>query len=234
MIWQMLALTVGLSELSMLNVSVYLHRTVTHRAVWMRPICGAIAQLFLWLLTPIRPREWVAAHRWHHRHVDDAADIHSPHQTSLWRVVLGSTMMYAQWCRHNQSVIASSTSDVVQASWFRLPRYSGLLISIALLYPWLGWAAAFVVGVQVVVLGLGLGLINGIGHHPTKSSPTEGYDSAWVAWLCWGEGLHRCHHDRPRRANLGGTGQVDLGYQVVRCLVWLGLATLDGSNESTS
>src|ERR1700690_4472031 len=59
--------------------SVYLHRSLAHRALALQPATEKVARVIAWLTTGIRRREWVAVHRAHHRLSDTSLDPHSPH-----------------------------------------------------------------------------------------------------------------------------------------------------------
>ncbi len=76
----LLALIVGFAvcQVATLVTTLYLHRTLSHRAVTMRPWLLFLFRPVLWMTTGIRPREWVAVHRKHHAYTDVEGDPHSP------------------------------------------------------------------------------------------------------------------------------------------------------------
>ena len=68
-----IALLVGLfiMQLANLTTTVYLHRSLTHKALTLRAPLAWFFRLTTWLTTGIRPRQWVAVHRKHHAHTDE-------------------------------------------------------------------------------------------------------------------------------------------------------------------
>src|SRR6476661_5428604 len=76
----LLAFIVGfaVAQLATLVTTLYLHRTLSHRAITMRPGLQFLCRTLLWITTGIRPREWVAVHRKHHAYTDVEGDPHSP------------------------------------------------------------------------------------------------------------------------------------------------------------
>src|SRR5690606_33383484 len=74
--------------------TVYLHRTLSHRAIALHPAAAFPFRVILWLTTGIRPRQWVAVHRKHHAHTDVEGDPHSPHLLGWVKVQLGNVGLY--------------------------------------------------------------------------------------------------------------------------------------------
>jgi stearoyl-CoA desaturase (Delta-9 desaturase) len=68
--------------------TVYLHHTLSHRALAMRRPVHLVIRFLVWISTGVRPRQWVAVHRKHHAFTDVEGDPHSP-------VLLG--WMTVQW-----------------------------------------------------------------------------------------------------------------------------------------
>ena len=54
-----------------LSTTIYLHRTLSHRALTMRRPLAFGFRAFIWISTGIRPRQWVAVHRKHHSFTDE-------------------------------------------------------------------------------------------------------------------------------------------------------------------
>src|SRR4026208_309474 len=60
------------------STTIYLHRTLSHRALAMRQPLAFGFRVVIWISTGIRPRQWVAVHRKHHAYTDEPGDPHSP------------------------------------------------------------------------------------------------------------------------------------------------------------
>ena len=61
------------TQISIVTTTVYLHRTLAHRALTMRAPAVFFCRVVLWITTGMRPREWVAVHRRHHATSDTPA-----------------------------------------------------------------------------------------------------------------------------------------------------------------
>ena len=63
--WMVLYYVVA-GQLTILAVTLYLHRHQTHRGVDLHPVVAHWFRFWLWLTTGMITREWVAVHRKHH------------------------------------------------------------------------------------------------------------------------------------------------------------------------
>src|SRR5215470_7550296 len=97
MLWDVLAAIVAglvVTQLTIAVTTVYLHRSLTHRALTLHPVVAAPCRFIVWITTGMRPREWVAVHRKHHAATDTVEDPHSPAVVGFWRVQLGNVGLY--------------------------------------------------------------------------------------------------------------------------------------------
>ncbi len=76
--WGYLAYTLLLTHITIVAVTVYLHRHQAHRAIDLHPVVSHFFRFWLWLTTAMVTRQWVAVHRKHHARVETAEDPHSP------------------------------------------------------------------------------------------------------------------------------------------------------------
>jgi stearoyl-CoA desaturase (delta-9 desaturase) len=221
------------AHLSNACTSIYLHRSITHRALELSPIVAFPMRLWLWLSTGVNTREWVACHRKHHAHADREEDPHSPVNSSVLAVLFGG------WGQYRRAV---ADADMVQkygkgvpADWWERNVFGkhtlpGLLLLLGLDLVLLGWAwGATVWAVQLFHMPLQGGIVNGIGHgwgyrnFDTKDHSTNLFPfGLWIA----GEELHNNHHADPKAACFRKRWfEVDTGWVYVRVLENLGLAT---------
>lgn len=80
-----------------LVTSLYLHRSKTHGAIKLNPKVEIAARTATWLLSGIKPREWVGVHRQHHAHEDREGDPHSPvlaGKRGVLKVLVGNVPRY--------------------------------------------------------------------------------------------------------------------------------------------
>ena len=61
--WQYVAVFIGAFMVSMMSISLYLHRVQAHRAIDLHPALKHFFRLWLWLNSGARTDEWVAVHR---------------------------------------------------------------------------------------------------------------------------------------------------------------------------
>ena len=64
--WQLLAVTLLITHVTIVSVTVYLHRYSAHRALELHPALKHFFRFWLWLTTAQNTREWTAIHRKHH------------------------------------------------------------------------------------------------------------------------------------------------------------------------
>ncbi len=237
MLWDVLAAVVAgllVTQLSTAVTTVYLHRTLAHRALAMHPVAAAPCRFVIWITTGMRPREWVAVHRKHHAATDTDEDPHSPLVVGFWRVQLGNVGLYkrvASDTENTRKYARDIPHDVADKFAFDY-AFVGLGVGITILvvgmsllgFPlWVGFLAAGIHAVSYVMLS---GAINAIGHRlgkqPYANSATNGQ---LLALATAGEGLHNNHHAAPTSARFAlKRGEIDPGWWLVRTLVFLRLA----------
>ncbi len=228
-----LALLAGflVTQIAHVATTVYLHRTLAHRALTLRPGAAWGFRFIVWITTGIKPREWAAVHRRHHAHTDGPLDPHSPAQLGWLRVQLTNAALYRRVARDGQTV-ARYAKDLRPDIWDRLlfdRAFVGLGLGIAVLCVALGPVWGLVAAAFHTLCYLGLnGAVNAVGHEfgrrPHDNSATN---NQWLAWLTAGEGLHNNHHARATAARLSfRRGEVDPGWWCIRALQGLKLAAV--------
>ena len=229
----LVAVLVGLvvCQLAIVLTTVFLHRTLSHRAVTMSPALFFACRLLTWITTGIRPRQWVAVHRRHHAFTDVAGDPHSPKLEGFARVQAGNVFLYRQAARDG-STVDKYAKDLPPDRWDRVLFDHALLglgigIGILALLFWGNVELTAIASVTHVVTYLALNsAVNAVGHTFGRR-PFEGLatNSQWLAWLTAGEGLHSNHHAAPTSARLSfGRREIDPGWWFIatgRKLRWL-------------
>jgi len=94
----------ALTQIAALATSVYLHRTLAHRALAVHPLADTLFRAVLWLTTGQDRRQWVAVHRKHHAFTDRDGDPHSPRLLGFWRVQLLNVYYYAREARKSDTL----------------------------------------------------------------------------------------------------------------------------------
>src|SRR3982750_2456954 len=94
--WGDVAVALALTHVTIVGVTVFLHRCQPPRALELPPAESHFFRLWLWLTTGMRTREWVAVHRKHHAKCETAEDPHSPQVLGINRVLWGGVLLYVK------------------------------------------------------------------------------------------------------------------------------------------
>ena len=94
--WGCVATAAALTHVTIVAVTLYLHRCQTHHGLDLHPAASHFFRLWLWLTTGMKTREWVAVHRKHHAKRETAEDPHSPQVLGINRVLWGGVFLYVK------------------------------------------------------------------------------------------------------------------------------------------
>ena len=92
--WQIVLFTLALTHITMISVTVFLHRHQAHRALDLHPAVAHFFRLWLWLTTGQVTKEWAAIHRKHHAKCEQADDPHSPQVYGIRKVLFQGAELY--------------------------------------------------------------------------------------------------------------------------------------------
>lgn len=218
------------TQLTILSVTIYLHRAQAHRALEVAPFLDKAFRLWLWLTTGMSTREWVAVHRKHHAHCETVQDPHSPQQKGLWKVLFQGAWLYRQ-CATTPGVVESygrGAPDDALERWIRRHSWKGPVLLVALNGVLLGPVQGLAMSVvQLVWIPFwAAGVINGLAHYAgyrNFSAPDASRNLLpWGLWI-GGEELHNNHHAHPTSAKLSyQSWELDIGWGVILLLQALG------------
>ncbi|MEQ8859249.1 MAG: fatty acid desaturase [Pseudomonadales bacterium] len=228
---QLVLLTLALTHVTMISVTVYLHRHSAHRAVELHPVLKHFFRFWLWLTTGMNTKEWTAIHRKHHATCETEEDPHSPQVQGIKKIFWEGAEVYrAAATDETLSRYGSGTPE----DWVERNVYSRFTIG--------GVAAMLIIDVALFgVLGLTVwavqmvwtpvfaaGVINGVGHYWGYRN-FECHDAARniLPWgiVIAGEELHNNHHTYPNSAKLSQKPwEFDIGWMYIRLFEMLGLA----------
>ena len=229
----MIGILVGfaLCQLGTLVTTVYLHRALSHRALSLAPATAFGFRVLTWIVTGIRPRQWVAVHRKHHAFTDVDGDPHSPILEGFATVQFANVALYRRVAR-DTNVVARFARDLPPDRWDRLlfdHALPGLALGTTVLVVALGpWAALVAASFHTVSYLMLNAAVNAVGHrYGRQPHPNSSHNSQWLAWLTVGEGLHNNHHAAPTSARLSfRRGEIDPGWWIVRLLERCGWASV--------
>ncbi|HXU87795.1 MAG TPA: fatty acid desaturase [Methylomirabilota bacterium] len=231
-LWTAPLVAIALTQIAALATSVYLHRTLAHRALAIRPVVDAVFRAVLWLTTGQDRRQWVAVHRKHHAFTDCAGDPHSPRLLGLWRVQLLNVYYYMREARNPETLKTFAPDlkpDLLDRVFFSRGML-GLALGLVALCFVLGPAAGLLAGGLHALLYVGVlaPLINGLGHwRGSQNFENTAYNSRLMAWVTGGESLHNNHHAHARSPKFSmRRWEFDPAWQLIRVLVAARLAAL--------
>lgn len=227
----LLALGAGfvVTLLANMATTVFLHRSLSHKALTLSAPVRFGFRLLTWITTGIRPRQWVAVHRKHHAFTDVDGDPHSPVLLGWVRVQIRNVALYKREAS-NPETVAKYARDLPVDRWDRVlfdRALVGLGIGIAILVLTFGPLAGLLAALVHVNLYLGgSAAVNAIGHHfGRRPYPNGAGNIQWLAFLTAGEGLHNNHHAAPTSAKLSHRWyEIDPGWYLIRVLTWMRLA----------
>ena len=234
--WRITAVALVLTHITIVSVTVFLHRHQAHHALALHPVVSHMFRFWLWLTTGMVTREWVAVHRKHHAKCETPQDPHSPQVLGLNRVLWGGVFLYVKETRKPDTIARyghGAPDDWIEQHLYARYPVLGLtlmgLIDLALFGIVPGFA---ILAVQIVWIPFwAAGVINGIGHYwGSRHWPTPDASTNICPWgiLIGGEELHNNHHAYPTSAKLSAMWyEFDIGWLYIRVLETLGLATVN-------
>jgi stearoyl-CoA desaturase (delta-9 desaturase) len=231
--WGHVIVALGVTHVTIIAVTVFLHRHQAHRALDLHPAASHFFRLWLWLTTGMVTKEWAAVHRKHHAKVETPEDPHSPQVLGLNRVLWGGVFLYVKAAHdpHTLERYGQGTPD----DWLERNLYSkfqilGMTLMGAADVVLFGIVpGALILAAQIVWIPFwAAGVINGIGHYwgyRHWSTPDASTNIAPWGILIGGEELHNNHHAFPTSARLSYKWyELDIGWLYIRVLEALGLA----------
>jgi stearoyl-CoA desaturase (delta-9 desaturase) len=102
--WQMVLFTLVVTHITMISVTVFLHRHQAHRALDLHPVASHFFRFWLWLTTGQVTKEWASIHRKHHAKCEQADDPHSPHVYGIKTVLLQGYELYRAEARNKETL----------------------------------------------------------------------------------------------------------------------------------
>lgn len=166
--WMFFSLVIGTTQLTIMGVTIYLHRTMAHRALELGATISHIFRFWLWATTGMVEKEWVATHRKHHAKVEDPEDPHSPVQKGLWHILL-----FGVWYYKKEAINPQTLKDYGQwckDDWVERKIYSshpmlGLMLLLGTYFLLFGWKGVVLWVINVLWIPIhAAGIINGVGH----------------------------------------------------------------------
>ena len=224
--WQILLFTLVMTHITIIGVTVYLHRCQAHRALELHPVVSHFFRFWLWATTGMLTGQWAAIHRKHHAKCETEEDPHSPQTRGIWKVLLQGAELYRSEAKNEETM--RKFSHGTPNDWMERNVYTR--------YPILGISLMMVVDVALFgIVGLSVwavqmiwipfwaaGVVNGLAHwwgYRNFNSADASTNIFPLGILIGGEELHNNHHTYATSAKLSNKWyEFDIGWMYIRIM----------------
>jgi len=232
--WGYVLTAFTLVQITMLAVTLYLHRDAAHRAVDLHPALRHFFRFWIWSTSGMITREWVAVHRKHHAFSDVEGDPHSPVLLGLRTIMLEGAEVYRAAARDPEVVAKygrGTPEDWLECNVYSKHRNLGIVICVLANLVVFGVPGIIILSVQLVSMPLmAAGVINGLGHAlGYRNYECDNAARNLVPWglITGGEELHNNHHAFPSSARFSlRSWEFDIGWMWLTIFAALGLASV--------
>ncbi|ODN43340.1 DesA family fatty acid desaturase [Piscirickettsia litoralis] len=225
--WGYVIAVLLLTHVTIVAVTVFLHRHQAHRALDLHPLMSHFFRLWLWLTTGMVTKEWVAVHRKHHAHCETEQDPHSPRTYGIKTVLWEGADLYRHAVKTHPEMMEkfghATPNDGLERHLYSRFRYLGIIIMLLLDIVLLGVPGVAVWAIQMMWIPFfAAGVINGIGHYfgyrNFEAADTSTNVSPWGI-LIGGEELHNNHHAYASSAKFSvKPWEFDIGWLYIRLM----------------
>ena len=230
--WQIILFTLALTHITMISVTVFLHRHQAHRALDLHPAVAHFFRLWLWLTTGQVTKEWAAIHRKHHAKCEQADDPHSPQVYGIRKVLLEGAELYRAESRNKETMSRyghGTPDDWIERNLYTRFSWQGVGLMLVIDLTLFGALGLTVWAVQMAWTPItAAGIINGAAHYwgyRNFESPDASTNISPWGIIIAGEELHNNHHTYPTSAKLSVKPyEFDIGWMYITILRFAGLA----------
>ena len=230
--------TLIVTHITIVCVTLYLHRGQAHRGIVFHPILEHFMRFWLWLTTGMTTKQWVAIHRKHHQMTDRPGDPHSPHVFGINKVMWSGWYLYNQAAKDADFVISygkGTPKDWIERKLYTPYHRLGIILMLVIDLALFGFWGLPVWGVQMIWIPFwAAGTINGLGHWwGYRNGKTNDHSTNIFPWgiLVGGEELHNNHHLDPANPKLSRQWwEFDIGWMWFKLFKLFGLASIRRTN----
>ena len=111
--WGYIVVGLALTHITIVSVTVYLHRSQAHRGLDLHPAVSHVFRFWLWLTTGMVTKEWAAVHRKHHAKCETPDDPHSPQILGINRVLWRGVFLYVKEARKPETLERYGQNEVL-------------------------------------------------------------------------------------------------------------------------
>jgi stearoyl-CoA desaturase (Delta-9 desaturase) len=228
---EMIVYTLVVTHITIIAVTVYLHRAQAHRALEVKAPLAHFFRAWLWLTTGMGTRAWAAIHRKHHAKCETPEDPHSPQTRGLKKVFWEGAELYRAEESNEETLRKyghGCPDDWLENKVYSRFTWHGCGITLITSFVLFGFPGVSIWAIQMLWIPvLAAGVINGIGHYwgyRNFDCPDASRNIFPIGILIGGEELHNNHHTHATSAKLSSKWyEFDMGWVYIRIFQALGL-----------
>ncbi len=227
--------TLIVTHITIISVTLYLHRCQAHRAVNLNPLVSHFFRFWLWLTTGMVTKEWVAVHRKHHAKCETEEDPHSPQIKGIKKLLLEGAELYKIESKVQQTLDTygvGTPDDWVERHIYSRWRNIGFNLMLVIDLLLFGAIGLTIWAIQMLWIPVwAAGVVNGIGHwwgYRNYETADASTNIVPVGILIGGEELHNNHHTYANSAKFSSRWwEFDIGWMYIRLLTVFRLAKVN-------
>jgi stearoyl-CoA desaturase (Delta-9 desaturase) len=232
--WGYVLVALALTHVTIVSVTLFLHRAQAHRALDMHPALAHFFRFWLWLTTGMITKEWVAVHRKHHAKCETEDDPHSPHYKGIGKVLLEGAELYGEEAGRKETLESfghGTPDDWLERRVYTPHNYVGITLMLLVDLALFGVYGIIIWAVQMVWIPFwAAGVINGLGHwwgYRNYETIDGSTNLSPLGMLIGGEELHNNHHAFPSSAKFSlKRWEFDIGWMYLSVLRGLRLVRI--------
>lgn len=230
--WEVVLYTLVTTHLTIMGVTIFLHRSQAHRALDLHAIPAHFFRFWLWIGTGMVTKEWVAIHRKHHARCETPDDPHSPQTRGIETVFWQGAELYRAEARNRETITKfghGTPDDWMERHVYTRFGWQGVGLMLILDLALFGALGATVWAVQMLWIPItAAGIINGIGHYwgyRNFEAPDASTNISPIGVIIGGEELHNNHHTYPTSARFSVKPyEFDIGWFYISLMSKIGWA----------
>ncbi|WP_323121022.1 DesA family fatty acid desaturase [Burkholderia alba] len=224
--WQIVLFTLVVTHITIIGVTVYLHRCQAHRALDLHPVASHFFRFWLWTTTGMLTGQWAAIHRKHHAKCETEEDPHSPQTRGIWKVLLEGAELYRAEAKNEETMRKFShgtPNDWIERNLYSKYPILGISLMMVIDVALFGLVGLTVWAVQMVWIPFwAAGVVNGLAHFwGYRNFNAADASTNIFPWgiVIGGEELHNNHHTFATSAKLSNKWyEFDIGWMYIRIM----------------
>ncbi|MEX3606521.1 MAG: fatty acid desaturase [Burkholderia sp.] len=224
--WQIVLFTLVTTHVTIVAVTIYLHRCQAHHALDLHPAVSHFFRLWLWMSTGMLTGQWAAIHRKHHAKCETEEDPHSPQTRGIWKVLLEGAELYRAEAKNEETLRKFShgtPNDWIERNVYLKYTILGVSLMMVIDVALFGIVGLSVWAVQMIWIPFwAAGVVNGLAHFwGYRNFNSADASTNLIPWgiVIGGEEMHNNHHTFATSAKFSNKWyELDIGWVYIRIL----------------